>query len=129
MACTSMETSWEVIEGASLVVFVVIGSLKFYSRSLDSREVNKTMMPNKGFFKNIKDLMAANNTVTIHGSIQDRYNIQLPKSARQEVFGLHYPLGSSKNGGVFNKNIWNKYDKRGQWNSFCSQSGGTSHAS
>jgi|TARA_R100000455_G_C6269287_1_gene124880 phage baseplate assembly protein W len=47
--------------------------------------------------------MAANNTVTVYGSIQDRYNIQAPKSARQEVFGLHYPLGSSKNGGVFNK--------------------------
>tara|TARA_A100001391_G_C5039610_1_gene270525 strand:+ start:196 stop:660 length:465 start_codon:yes stop_codon:yes gene_type:complete len=47
--------------------------------------------------------MAANKTVTVHGSIQDRYNIQAPKSARKEVFGLHYPLGSSRNGGVFNK--------------------------
>ena len=47
--------------------------------------------------------MAANNTVTVYGSIQDRYNIQAPISARQEVYGLHYPLGSSKNGGVFNK--------------------------
>ena len=47
--------------------------------------------------------MAANNTVKVYGSIQERYNIQSPKSTRQEVFGLHYPLGSSKNGGVFNK--------------------------
>jgi len=47
--------------------------------------------------------MAANNTVSVYGSIQDRYNIQQPKSARQEVYGLHYPLGSSRNGGIFNK--------------------------
>lgn len=47
--------------------------------------------------------MAANNTVTVYGSIQDRYNIQQPISARQEICGLHYPLGSSRNGGVFNK--------------------------
>lgn len=47
--------------------------------------------------------MAANQTVTVHGSIQGRYNIQAPKSARKEIFGLHYPLGSSKNGGIFNK--------------------------
>ncbi len=47
--------------------------------------------------------MAANTTVSVYGSIQERYNIQVPKSARKEIFGLHYPLGSSKNGGVFNK--------------------------
>ena len=47
--------------------------------------------------------MAANNTVSVYGSIQDRYNIQAPRSVRKEIFGLHYPLGSSNNGGVFNK--------------------------
>jgi phage baseplate assembly protein W len=47
--------------------------------------------------------MAANTTTTIHGSIQDRYNIQLPKSERKEVFGLEFPLGSSQSGGIFAK--------------------------
>lgn len=47
--------------------------------------------------------MAANNTVTVYGSIQDRYNIQVPESTRKDVYGLHYPLGASRNGGAFNK--------------------------
>ena len=47
--------------------------------------------------------MAANITTTIHGSIQDRYNIQLPKSERKEIYGLNYPLGSSRSGGIFAK--------------------------
>lgn len=47
--------------------------------------------------------MAANTTTNVHGSIQDRYNIQLPKSERREIFGLEFPLGSSKAGGYFAK--------------------------
>ena len=47
--------------------------------------------------------MAANTTTTIHGSIQDRYNLQLPKSERKEIFGLEFPLGTSKSGGIFTK--------------------------
>mgnify|MGYP003652209391 CR=1 FL=1 len=45
--------------------------------------------------------MAANQTVTVFGKIPPRYIKQVPTSQRQEVLGLAYPLGSSKEGGFF----------------------------
>ena len=47
--------------------------------------------------------MAANQTGTIHGQIAPRYMQQLPEAQRKEVFGLSFPLGSSKGGGFFAK--------------------------
>ena len=47
--------------------------------------------------------MAANTTTIVHGSIQDRYNLQQPKSERKEIYGLEFPLGSSDTGGIFTK--------------------------
>ena len=47
--------------------------------------------------------MAANLTTNVYGKIQGRYNIQPVKGQKQEVFGLHYPLGSAANGGIFSK--------------------------
>ncbi len=47
--------------------------------------------------------MAANTTTNLYGFVQERYNIQPVKSQRKAVYGLHFPLGSSKNGGIFSK--------------------------
>jgi phage baseplate assembly protein W len=47
--------------------------------------------------------MAANLNTAVFGKIQDRYNRQIPKSERKEIFGLEYPLGSSESGGIFSK--------------------------
>ena len=47
--------------------------------------------------------MAANQTVNIYGRISPRYIKQVPTSKRQEVYGLGFPLGSSKDGGIFSK--------------------------
>ena len=47
--------------------------------------------------------MAANQTVNLYGKVTPRYINQLPKSQRQEVFGLGFPLGSSDDGGIFSK--------------------------
>lgn len=47
--------------------------------------------------------MAANQTVTVFGSIAPRYMKQGPVSHRQEVYGLSFPLGSSPGGGFFSK--------------------------
>ena len=48
--------------------------------------------------------MAANTTTNLYGTVQERYNIQPVKSQRRDIFGLNYPLGSSKTGGIFSKN-------------------------
>ena len=47
--------------------------------------------------------MAANTTTNLYGTVQGRYNIQSVKSHRNNIVALHYPLGSSKTGGVFSK--------------------------
>ena len=47
--------------------------------------------------------MAANTTTNLYGTVQERYNIQPAKSQRKNIVALHYPLGSSKTGGVFSK--------------------------
>ena len=47
--------------------------------------------------------MAANQTVSVFGSIPPRYMKQGPVSHRQEVYGLSFPLGSSPGGGFFSK--------------------------
>ena len=47
--------------------------------------------------------MAANQTVTVFGSIPPRYMKQAPVSHRQEVYGLSFPLGSVSGGGFFSK--------------------------
>lgn len=48
--------------------------------------------------------MAANTISNLYGSIQERYNIQPVKSQRDNIHGLHYPLGSSNTGGIFSRN-------------------------
>jgi len=48
--------------------------------------------------------MAANTTTNLYGTVQERYNIQPVRSQRRDIFGLNYPLGSSKTGGIFSKN-------------------------
>jgi hypothetical protein len=47
--------------------------------------------------------MAANQTVSVYGKIPPRYMIQAPKSHRQEVYGLNFPLGSVNGEGYFTK--------------------------
>ena len=47
--------------------------------------------------------MAANTTTNLYGFVQERYNIQPVKSQRKHIPGLHFPLGSSKTGGIFSK--------------------------
>jgi len=47
--------------------------------------------------------MAANQTVSVFGSIPPRYMKQGPVSHRQEVYGLSFPLGSAPGGGFFSK--------------------------
>ena len=48
--------------------------------------------------------MAANVTTNLYGTVQGRYNIQPVKSERKSIYGLNFPLGSSKTGGIFSKN-------------------------
>ena len=48
--------------------------------------------------------MAANVTTNLYGTVQGRYNIQPVKSKRKSIYGLNFPLGSSKTGGIFSKN-------------------------
>jgi hypothetical protein len=47
--------------------------------------------------------MAANQSVSVYGSLPARYIKQIPTAKRQEVFGLEFPLGSSPDGGFFGK--------------------------
>jgi len=47
--------------------------------------------------------MAANTTTNLYGTVQERYNIQPVKSQRKSIYGLHFPLGSSKTGGIFSR--------------------------
>jgi hypothetical protein len=47
--------------------------------------------------------MAANQTVSVYGKVPPRYMIQAPKSHRQEVYGLDFPLGSIDGEGYFTK--------------------------
>ena len=47
--------------------------------------------------------MAANQTVSVFGSIPPRYMKQGPTSKKQEVYGLSFPLGSSLGGGFMSK--------------------------
>jgi hypothetical protein len=47
--------------------------------------------------------MAANQTVSVYGKIPPRYMLQAPKSQRQEVYGLGFPLGLISGEGYFTK--------------------------
>lgn len=47
--------------------------------------------------------MAANQSVSVFGSIPPRYMKQGPTSKKQEVYGLSFPLGSSLGGGFMSK--------------------------
>jgi len=47
--------------------------------------------------------MAANQTVSVFGSIPPRYMKQAVTSQKQEVYGLSFPLGSSLGGGFLSK--------------------------
>lgn len=47
--------------------------------------------------------MAANQTSTVYGRVPPEYKIKAPKSQRQQVLGLAYPLGSNIGGGYFSR--------------------------
>jgi len=47
--------------------------------------------------------MAANQTVSVYGTIPPRYMKQPVVGHRQEVYGLNFPLGSASGGGFFAK--------------------------
>lgn len=47
--------------------------------------------------------MAANQTSTVFGKIAPEYKLKSPKSQRQTVLGLSFPLGSNLGGGYFSK--------------------------
>ena len=47
--------------------------------------------------------MAANQSVSVFGSIPPRYMKYGPTSKKQEVYGLSFPLGSSLGGGFMSK--------------------------
>ena len=47
--------------------------------------------------------MAANQTVSVYGTIPPRYMKQPLVGQRQEVYGLDFPLGSASGGGYFAK--------------------------